>query len=138
MSFELTPDLREKLDSERIVWLTTVSPMGQPMPRPVWFLWDGEALVVYTSRETAKLRHIDANPRVTVHFNADRDGSDVVVLIGRAERVADPVPPSRYPGYLDKYSDGLSTIGYTVEKLDLMLPAALRVVPHRSWSPPEP
>lgn len=33
------------LREETIVWLTTVTPSGAPLPRPVGFLWDGHATV---------------------------------------------------------------------------------------------
>ncbi len=28
-----------RLQSEPIIWLTTVTPSGQPQSTPVWFLW---------------------------------------------------------------------------------------------------
>ncbi|RNL84010.1 TIGR03667 family PPOX class F420-dependent oxidoreductase [Halostreptopolyspora alba] len=135
MALELSPDLQAKASDEPVVWLTTVSPSDQPMPRPVWFVWDGEAFVVYTYPGAAKVAHIAANPKATLHFDIDHSSDDVAVLICRAERVADPVPPSRFPGYLDKYERSLPAINYTVADLDAAMTIALRVVPHRQWSP---
>ncbi len=34
-----------RLRKETIVWLTTVTPAGAPVPRPVGFLWDGGEVV---------------------------------------------------------------------------------------------
>ena len=35
------------LAEERVVWLSTVRPDGTPHLVPTWFLWDGEALIVF-------------------------------------------------------------------------------------------
>ena len=29
------------LREDVVVWLTTVTPSGAPLPAPVWFIWDG-------------------------------------------------------------------------------------------------
>ena len=39
----------ERLRNEEIAWLTTVRPDGQPQSVPVWFLWDGEGFLVYST-----------------------------------------------------------------------------------------
>jgi hypothetical protein len=37
------------LREETVVWLTTVTPKGVPLPSPVWFLWDGaESVLTYS------------------------------------------------------------------------------------------
>ncbi len=53
----------ERLRNEEIAWLTTVRPDGQPQAVPVWFLWDGEAFLVYSRPGARKLRNIEANPK---------------------------------------------------------------------------
>ena len=40
--------IAERLETEIMVWLTTVAPDGAPQPNPVWFLWDGSTLLVYS------------------------------------------------------------------------------------------
>ena len=37
------------LEGDRIIWLTTVGPHGTPQPSPVWFLWDGDTVLIYSS-----------------------------------------------------------------------------------------
>jgi hypothetical protein len=51
---------------------------------------------------TAKLRQLAGNPRASVHFNADAEGTDVVVLQGTARRI-ERVSPQRRTAYLRKY-----------------------------------
>jgi PPOX class probable F420-dependent enzyme len=114
-----------RIDNDRIVRLVTVSPSGQPSPRPVRFLWDGIAFIVYTRPDDAKTRHVAGNDRVALHFNTDPVGRDVIVIIGRAVHVRDPVPPSACHGYLDTYADRLPWIGHDIDSYDATYRAAL-------------
>ena len=44
----------ERLEGELILWLTTVTPEGQPQSSPVWFLWiDGEIPALQPRRHAA-------------------------------------------------------------------------------------
>jgi PPOX class probable F420-dependent enzyme len=51
------------LREEMIVWLTTVTPSGAPLPRPVGFLWDGGENVLVYSQPGARIRNIVGNRR---------------------------------------------------------------------------
>jgi len=93
-----------RLRDERLAWLTTVSPQGSPRPVPVWFLWDGaESALLYSRPDTAKLRNIAANPRVTLHLDGNGEGVDIVVCAGRAS-VSDDPPADGVPAYVEKYA----------------------------------
>ena len=113
MPFELTERIERHLAGDIIAWLTTVTPAGRPAPRPVWFVWDGAAITIYSLNNGAKLRHIQANNQVAMHFNSSPDGGDAVVIRGRAELVPDAPAPSRYPGLLDKYAARIAQMGRT-------------------------
>ena len=61
----------ERLATDIIGWLTTVTPDGQPQTFPIWFLWeDGEALI-YSDRRAKRNVNIAHNPRVSLHLNDD-------------------------------------------------------------------
>ncbi|MGH8875507.1 MAG: TIGR03667 family PPOX class F420-dependent oxidoreductase [Acidimicrobiia bacterium] len=126
----------KRLETETVVWLTTVSPDGSPRPSLVWFWWDGQEVLVYSQPGKVKLRNIEARPRVALNFNSDPGGGDVGVLLGAA-RLDPPAPPvSRHRPYLDKYrlliTDGLDM---TVEAFSDSYSVALRVRPdrYRAW-----
>ena len=136
MAFELTEQIEKHLANDKIVWLTTVTPAGRPAPRPVWFVWDGTAIVIYSQPDVAKLRHVAANDQVSLHFNCTPGGSDVVVISGRAELVPDAPLPSALPGLLDKYLDTIQAMGHAPEWYDAYN-TAIRVVPDRAWTIPE-
>jgi PPOX class probable F420-dependent enzyme len=135
MAFELTEQTEKHLRDDQIVWLTTVTPSGRPAPRPVWFLWDGTAVIIYSLPGGAKLKHIAANDQVSLHFNSTPGGGDVVVISGRAEVVSEAPPPSAVPGLLDKYLGTIKAMGYSPEWYD-SYNTAIRVTPDRAWTIP--
>ncbi|MDS1270209.1 TIGR03667 family PPOX class F420-dependent oxidoreductase [Lipingzhangella sp. LS1_29] len=133
MTFEPGPLLQRNIALERVIWLVTVSPTGQPTSRPVWFVWDESAFLIHAPPESAKIRHLQVNPRSALHFNTDTDGEHVDVMFGRAEVWLDAPPPSECPGYLDKYAEDYPGIDHTVDSFDAAFSARLRIAPERSW-----
>ena len=117
--------LREDL----VVWMTTVTPSGQPSPSPVWFLWDGAETVLMYSRESPRLRHLAANPRVSLNFSGDGRGGDIVVLSGTATEEPDAVPAHSQPEYLAKYSAMIQRMGRTPAEFsgDYRVPVRIRL-----------
>lgn len=136
MAFELTGQIEKHLVNDQIVWLTTVTPTGRPAPRPVWFIWDGTTVTIYSMPSGAKLKHIAVNDQVSLHFNSTPGGGDVVVISGRAEVVEGAPLPSQVPAMLDKYRETIQAMGYTQEWYD-SYNTAIRVTPERAWTVPE-
>ena len=101
---ELGARAAHRLREESVVWLTTVTPAGAPLPRPVGFLWDGGESVAIYSQPGARVRNIAANPRVALHFDGDGRGGDVVVLSGMARIDQDAPPADAWPAWLRKYA----------------------------------
>lgn len=103
------------LREETVVWLTTVTPKGAPLPSPVWFLWDGEEFVLMYSMPGARIANLKENPRVTLNFGGDGHGGDIAVFSGTA--TVDPELPRADANetYLSKYSDGIIRLGSTPE-----------------------
>jgi PPOX class probable F420-dependent enzyme len=101
-----------RLREEVVVWMTTVTPAGSPVPRPVWFFWDGAESVVMFSQPGPRVRNIEANPRVTLNFDGNGGGGDIIVFSGTA--AIDPESPAdRSPEYLAKYDDRIARLGLT-------------------------
>jgi len=117
----------ERLVNERIIWLTTVTTSGRPQPRPVWFVWDGESVLIYTEHSSWKVAHIETNPQVSLHFNSDEYGGDIQVLLGEArlDRAAPVVRDN--PAYISKYVEGICGIDMDVESYSLRFDTPLRV-----------
>jgi PPOX class probable F420-dependent enzyme len=102
------------LREDVVVWLTTVTPAGSPLPSPVWFLWDGAEAVVMYSMPSARIRNIEANPRVALNFAGDGGGGDIVVLSGTGV-VDTEMPPASGGDYLEKYGERIGRMGSTPE-----------------------
>jgi PPOX class probable F420-dependent enzyme len=121
----------ERLRNDELLWLTTVSRDGTPQPSLIWFYWDGEMILIFSQANTPKLRNIAANPRVSLHFQANDDGEDVVILTGHA--VLDPCasPSNLHDEYRRKYARGTVHIGMTPESLAAEFSVAIRVTPTR-------
>ncbi|MDA8202350.1 MAG: TIGR03667 family PPOX class F420-dependent oxidoreductase [Chloroflexi bacterium] len=92
-----------RLREEAIGWFVTVRPDGTPIPVPVWFVWDGESIVLYSQPRAGKLRNIAANPRVSLHLDTDVRGDDMIVVTGTASVDETAPPMHELPAYAEKY-----------------------------------
>jgi PPOX class probable F420-dependent enzyme len=101
------------LREEIVVWMTSVTPSGAPVPRPVWFIWDGAETVVMYSQPKLRIRNLESNPRVALNFDGDGDGGDIVVLSGTAAVDGDLPAASDNPDYIAKYDDHIARLGMT-------------------------
>ena len=107
--------VRRRFADDKIAWLTSVDADGTPQPNPVWFLLldDGDVLV-YSQPHARRLRHISAQPRVSLHFNSTAGGGDVIVLTGRAEVDAGFPLAHEFPPYMEKYGADAARISSDV------------------------
>ena len=120
-----------RLREDRTIWLGTVAADGTPSIRPVWFVWDGETVLVYSEPEQAKVRHIEQNPRVLLHFDADAFGEDVVILTGRARIAREEPPVDQVDAYVEKYGWGFERLGMTPAEYARDYSVPIRVTPER-------
>ena len=116
--------VRERLREDPIAWLTTVDARDVAQPNPVWFLWDGESILVYNLAKARRLVHIRRRPQVTIHLDTHGQGGDAVVLIGVAEIVPHEPPADKQPAFFSKYRDRMD-IG--PEQWARTFPVALRI-----------
>jgi PPOX class probable F420-dependent enzyme len=92
-----------RLRTEPIIWLTTSSPSGHPHMVPMWFLWDGRMILLFSLPNTRKLHNITANSAVVLALEAADQGYDVVIMDGRAELIDDPTVSGLMPAFVEKY-----------------------------------
>jgi PPOX class probable F420-dependent enzyme len=128
-STEFGARVARHLRDDPVVWFTTVTPAGAPLPAPVWFLWDGADSVRMYSQPRQRMRNLEASDRVALNFGGDGRGGDVVVLSGRAVVDRDAPGADADPAYLDKYREAIGRIGMTPETFaqEYSLPVRIRV-----------
>ena len=120
-----------RLREELVAWLVTVSANGTPVQTPVWFWWDGEALLVYSERDKPKLRHIAANPRVALAMRTDELGDALVVITGEAAVDPSAPPCNQVPGYVEKYDAEIARRGADVPSFAGLYAVPIRIRPVR-------
>jgi PPOX class probable F420-dependent enzyme len=120
----------DRLRSEEIGWLTTVTPDGQPQSSPVWFLWQDGAIVIYSQRRARRNGNIADQPRVSFNVNTDATGDEYVTIEGIATLEAGP-PATTNPEYVAKYTPRIEGYGWTVEWFAGEYPFLLRIAPTR-------
>jgi PPOX class probable F420-dependent enzyme len=121
----------ERLRTDMIGWLTTVTPDGQPQTFPVWFLWEGGEVLVYGKHRAQRNANIAANPRVSIHLADDGDGGDLVIIEGIARVDPATPPPNRHPGYMAKYADWMVRDLGSVAKMASDFDVPIRIAPVR-------
>ncbi|MCC7024107.1 MAG: TIGR03667 family PPOX class F420-dependent oxidoreductase [Thermomicrobiales bacterium] len=131
LSTDFGARVSDHLSNDQVVWLTTVGANGTPQPSPVWFLWDGERVLIYSQPNTPKLRNIARSPRVSLNFNSTPTGGDVVILTGDAEIDRDAPPANVVPDYVEKYAEGMRGLSMTPDQFAQEYSVPIRVRPTR-------
>ena len=121
----------ERLRKNLIIWLGSVRPDGRPHLVPVWFLWDGKQILLFSQPNTQKIRNLRQNPNVILALDDTKDGEDVVILEGEAEFLNDTAVNTILPAYSAKYDSELKSMGYTAEALTAEYSQAIRITPTR-------
>ncbi|HWQ12073.1 MAG TPA: TIGR03667 family PPOX class F420-dependent oxidoreductase [Roseiflexaceae bacterium] len=130
-STEFGARVARRLRDEVGIWLVTVGADGTPQPNPVWFLWDGAEVLVYSQPNQAKLRHIARHPRVALHLEGGELSEEVAVLLGDARIVPDEPPANQVPAYMEKYRAHIARLGMTPESFAQSYSVAIRIRPTR-------
>ena len=133
--FENRQQLTTRLDDDLVGWLTTVTESGQPQSSVVWFIRDGDDLLVYSKPDATKLANITVNPKIAFNLRGDELGDTMATFEGTAEVVESPTPPHRDPAYLDKYSGEISRLGWVPDQFADDYSALIRITIDRirSW-----
>lgn len=119
--------VERRLAEELVIWLVTIDRGGTPQPKPVWFIREGETLLIYSQPDTAKVRHIQERPRVALNFNTDAEGDDVIVLLGTAAIDPAAPPPNQHAAFSAKHVDAIPGINMTPEQYAATYSLAIRV-----------
>lgn len=119
------------LRDEPVIWLSTVRPEGGPHLVPVWFSWDGQAILVASKPGAQKVRNVHANPTVMVALGSPEDDFDVGLVEARAELLDQPAAASLPQAHLDKYEHQMAGIGLDAGEFLATYSQVMRIVPTR-------
>jgi len=118
----------QRLREESVIWLITTGADGTPQPNPIWFLWEGgDNIVMYSQADAYRLAHIQRNPKVALHFDADSSGNDIVVFTGEARISPDEPSPDTVAAYTGKYSDRIAGSFESPENFTRLYPTPVRI-----------
>lgn len=119
----------QRLRTDPIIWLSTVRPDGRPHIVAVWFLWDGETVLMFSQPQTQKIRNLQHNPNVMLALDNTDQGSDVIMLEGKAELLNDPDVQATLTAYAMKYDLLLKSMGWTAEEMAKSYSQGIRITP---------
>ena len=118
-----------RLQAEPIIWLSSVRPDGRPHLVPVWFVWDGESVTIFSQPNNQKIRNIRANQNVFLALEAANEGEDVAILEGTAEFITMDATAPIQPAYMGKYQESITEMGWTPESMMASYSQPIRVTP---------
>ncbi|MFL5659605.1 MAG: TIGR03667 family PPOX class F420-dependent oxidoreductase [Ktedonobacteraceae bacterium] len=119
----------ERLRSDIMLWLNTVRPDGRPHSAAVWFLWDGSQFLIFSQPNKQKIRNLQHNPNVVLALDNTKNGSDVIVIEGKAELLKPGDVNTTLPAYAEKYLPELKDMGWTPESMAADYSQPIRVTP---------
>ena len=122
--------VRRRLETEIVGWLTTVDADGTPRPSPIWFLWEGETMLIYSKDGTSRTRNLARNPACAFNFDGNGTGGDIVILEGTAVVSEDP-PSTEVTEYQAKYRQEIPRIGMDPGSFAIAYPVPIRFTPDR-------
>jgi PPOX class probable F420-dependent enzyme len=125
----------ERLATDKIAWLTTVTPDGQPQTLPVWFLWQDGGIVIYGDNRAQRNRNLAANPKVSFHFSDDGTGSDIVFIEGEAMIDGGLPRLPEHAAYVAKYADRIAAEYHSTERFAERYNVPIVIRPVRGRSP---
>lgn len=102
------------LETEPVVWLSSVCDDGRPHLVPTWFVWDGRAIVILSKPGAVKVRNLRADPRAMLALGDADDDFDVGLLEATAEVRPEPTPLDLPPGFAAKYAARFDGVGLSV------------------------
>ena len=125
------PGFEHRLRTESMILLITTRPDGRPQATPVWFLWDGRHILLFSEPGKAKLRNIAHSDFVVLSLNMARDGFETLSIEGRAEVRPVGEVTTHYPAYVEKYRELFAVMGETPEHAATVWSVPIVVTPTR-------
>ena len=121
----------QRLRSDEVIWLHTTRPDGRPHAVVVWFLWDGETVLMFSRPKNQKVTNIQHNQNVLLALDNTANGSDPITLEGVATLLTQSEASTLLASYKQKYEEGIKGLGMTPEQMVAAYSQAIRITPTR-------
>ena len=121
--------IRRFLEEEPIVWLSMVRPDGRPHLVPIWFWWDGVAILIFSKPDAQKVRNLRGRPDVMLALGDADEDFDVGLLRGTAELLDRPTREVVPAAHLAKYAERMAAIGLDTETYAETYSQVIRITP---------
>jgi PPOX class probable F420-dependent enzyme len=120
-----------RLRQEVSAYFTTVRPDGRPHTVPVWFAWDGAAILIFSKPGDLKVRNLRQNPGVTLALDNFGASSQPVVVEGTAALVERAAIAAMLAAYTAKYAALAAKIGLPPDALESIYSQPIHITPTR-------
>ena len=131
LSNEKQAHIDARLRSDPIIWLSSVRPDGRPHSVAVWFLWDGNDILIFSMPNNQKIRNLRHDNRVFLALDDTHEGEDVITLEGTAELLTDPTIDVTSDAYVAKYAERMKGLGWTPDDMAQRYSQGIRITPTR-------
>jgi len=126
----------KRIEAQKLAWLTTVDSKGTPQPNPVWFIWDSDAIVIFSKPNQAKLKNIARSGRVSLNLEATTDEEHITIFTGHADIVdRATIGQDLLDRYAARYEEGMVNIKMTRAEYEAAYTEVIRFTPEklRGW-----
>ncbi len=120
----------ERLRSDLMIWLSSVKPDGKAHLVPVWFLWDGEHVYIF-SKPDQKIHNLQQNKSIMLGLDDTREGSDPILIAGEAELLPPGEVTPAMPAYEEKYAEKFARYNWTGELMGKEYTEAIKITPSK-------
>jgi len=124
---ERDAQIDQHLRDDYVIWLNSVRPDGRPHAVVVWFLWDGDSVLIFSKPNNQKVRNIANNENVLLAVDNTHDGADPITIEGTATLLAPGVIDAASPAYVAKYAEEMKGINTTPERMAAEYSQAIRI-----------
>lgn len=122
----------QRLRNDITIWLNTVRPDGRPHSVVVWFLWEGDSILIFSQPNKQKLRNIQQNSNVVLAIDNTYEGSDPITIEGTATLLQSGEVNTAHPSYIEKYGEHIKRMGSTPEQMAVSYSEPIRITPTRA------
>ena len=121
----------QRLHNDYVIWLHSTRPDGRPHAVVVWFLWDGESVLIFSRPKNQKVSNIQHNQNVLLALDNTNNGDDPITIEGTATLLTHGAADATLESYVKKYGEGIKELGFTPEQMATEYSQAIRITPTR-------